>query len=116
MEENDIARNGQAESTETKTSKNKQNKSNYKSVKTKSYVNKNLNSEKMDFQSLSHEQLLVEATRLQSHVFQLKNLLNKSNENKTKSSNEPYLSKKRNQKQEIIESLILVNTIVDMFY
>ena len=51
----------------------------YKSVKTKSFVNRNYNDPNgLDFSSMSREQLVVEASRLQSHVTQLKNLLEKA--------------------------------------
>ena len=54
-------------------------KSTYTPVKTKSFVvNKHVNSQALDFESMSHEQLVVEATRLNNHVFQLRNLLAKA--------------------------------------
>ena len=52
----------------------------FKSKKTKSFVNKNAtNPNTTDYKSLTHEQLVIEATRLQQHVTQLKNLLTKAN-------------------------------------
>jgi tRNA pseudouridine38/39 synthase len=50
----------------------------HKPTKTKSYVNKNANSEQLDLDALTHEQLLVEAKRLQTHLTQVKNILNKT--------------------------------------
>lgn len=49
----------------------------FKSKKLDSHVNKAPNSDQLDLDSLSHEQLLVEAKRLQSHLTQVKNILNK---------------------------------------
>jgi hypothetical protein len=43
------------------------------------YVNRNASSELLDFTDMSREQLVIEATRLQKHVVQLKNLLAKAN-------------------------------------
>jgi phage tail sheath gpL-like len=41
----------------------------YKSIKTKSFVNRNSNDPNaVDFSSMSHEQLIIEATRLQRFV------------------------------------------------
>jgi hypothetical protein len=54
---------------------------NYTPKKTNSYVNKNVNSEQLELEKLSHEQLLVEAKRLQRHLFQLKNILRKTTRN-----------------------------------
>lgn len=41
----------------------------YKSIQTKSYVNRNLNDPNaIDFSSMTHEQLVIEAKRLQRYV------------------------------------------------
>jgi hypothetical protein len=48
----------------------------FKSVKTKSYINK---SSKDDVESMTREQLIAEVVRLNNHNFQLKNLLEKAN-------------------------------------
>ena len=53
----------------------------YTPVKTRSYVNRNYNSKSVDFNAMTREELVVEATRLQRHCFQLKNLLLKCNSN-----------------------------------
>ena len=53
-----------------------------KSIKTKSFVNKRikniLNLKESDYEALSREHLISECIRLQRHVNQLKNLLNKT--------------------------------------
>ena len=42
----------------------------YKSIKTKSFVNRNYSdSNALDFSAMSHEQLIIEATRLQRFSF-----------------------------------------------
>jgi hypothetical protein len=51
----------------------------FKSIKTKSYINKNSKSSKDDFESMTREELIAELTRLNNHNFQLKNLLEKAN-------------------------------------
>lgn len=51
-----------------------------KSIKTKSFINKNIKHLKeSDFEALSRQDLVTECIRLQRHVNQLKNLLNKTN-------------------------------------
>jgi hypothetical protein len=51
----------------------------FKSKKTNSFVNRKQNqSISIDFNSMTHEQLVAEATRLHTHVKQLKNLLDKA--------------------------------------
>jgi hypothetical protein len=58
------------------TDNNQQIIKNYKSIKTKSYVNKNWNDPNiLDFKSMSHDELITEATRLQRflHSFLIKN-------------------------------------------
>lgn len=52
----------------------------YKSVKTDNFVNKNKNIQDLDVDSMTQEELIVQVKRLQSHVYQLKNLLRKSQE------------------------------------
>lgn len=67
-------------STTNDANENNEKKYIYKSVKTKSYLNKNFNTnEKIDFKTLSHEQLVTEAEKMKRHIFQLKNLLIKAN-------------------------------------
>ena len=53
----------------------------YTPQKTRSYVNRNYNSKSVDFNAMTHEELVNEVTRLQRHCFQLKNLLLKCNSN-----------------------------------
>ena len=53
----------------------------YTPHKTRSYVNRNYNTKVVDFNAMSHEELVNEVTRLQRHCFQLRNLLIKSNSN-----------------------------------
>lgn len=52
----------------------------FKSKKTDSFVNKSANSDQLDLSTLTHEQLLVEAKRLQNHLSQLKNIINKKSD------------------------------------
>ena len=67
-------------STTNDVNENNEKKYIYKSVKTKSYLNKNFNAnEKIDFKTMSHEQLVTEAEKMKRHIFQLKNLLIKAN-------------------------------------
>jgi tRNA pseudouridine38/39 synthase len=69
-----------------------------KSVKTPSFVNKAIKNYKdTDYEALSHEQLVTECIRLQRHVNQLKNLLNKTN------TSEAYLGKKPKTKKKFKE-------------
>ncbi len=69
-----------------------------KSIKTPSFVNKAIkNYKETDYVMLSHEQLVSECIRLQRHVNQLKNLLNKTN------TSEPYLGKKPKTKKKFKE-------------
>lgn len=75
----------------------------YKPKKTKNHVNRNQNSEMIDLKTLSYENLLLEAERLQKHCFQLKNLLNKATQLKAKTGpssdvNVPYVNKKKKNK------------------
>lgn len=80
MNESQIGKDLQETETTDKTEQIKR----YKSIKTKSYVNRNFNDpNSLDLNSMNHEQLLIEATRLQSHVTQLKNLLEKATKNET---------------------------------
>lgn len=69
----------------------------HKSVKTESYVNKNVKNllqlNQSHFDSLSREQLVDEVIRLQRHVNQLKNLLNKTN------TSEEYEGKSKRKKR-----------------
>ena len=62
----------------------------FKSQKTKNHI---IKSESSDFESMTREQLVSEATRLSNHVFQLKNLIEKSNG--TKNENEARKFKER---------------------
>ena len=72
----------------------------YKSVKTKSYVNRNFNDpNSLDFNSMNREQLMVEASRLQNHVTQLKNLLDKSNKTPIDSTEDKDNKKKKKYKE-----------------
>lgn len=67
----------------------------YKSIRTRTYVNRQSNDpEKLDYDSMSHEQLKTEAKRLQSHVTQLKNLLVKS-QNRNESNHKKRVHKQR---------------------
>jgi hypothetical protein len=50
----------------------------YRPKKTENFVNKNVNAESLDFNSMTKEELIAQGKRLQSHVFQLKNLLKKA--------------------------------------
>jgi hypothetical protein len=74
----------------------------FKSKKTSNFVNRNLNKASVtDYKSMSHEQLIIEATRLQSHVTQLKNLLEKSNAKSTLGSLD--VSNGNNKKRKIFK-------------
>lgn len=75
----DESGNSSSNQPQTTTTSGKQ-RPHYKPKKTDSYVNKNANSDQLDLDSLSHEQLLVEAKRLQNHLAQLKNVVNKTSQ------------------------------------
>ena len=68
-----------SESTTLQTTTSGKQRPQYKSKKTDSHVNKTTNLEQLDLDSLTHEDLLAEAKRLQSHLIQLKNIVNKTN-------------------------------------
>lgn len=78
------------------------NRPRYKSKKTKNHVNRNQNSELIDLTTLSYDDLLIEAERLQKHCFQLKNLLNKATQLNSKlslsSDNTTYVNRKKKNK------------------
>lgn len=77
----------------------------FKSVKTRSYIVK---TDASNFESMTHQELVVEAKRLQNHVTQLRNILNKKNgDNSGKFKNKNHSRK---------DLLILINIIRDMFY
>ena len=65
----------------------------FKPTKTKSFVNKTTS--QTDFNSMSHEQLVIECKRLQNHVTQLKNLINKSDKNELNDTNGKINTKKK---------------------
>lgn len=84
-------------------SANSNNRPRYKPKKTKNHVNRTQNSELIDLTTLSYDDLLTEAERLQKHCFQLKNLLNKAtqlNSRVAQSSdmNGIYVNKKKKKK------------------
>lgn len=64
--------------TTTTTTESGIQRTHFKSKKSDSYVNKQANVDQLDLDSLTHDELLAEAKRLQAHLIQLKNIANKS--------------------------------------
>ena len=94
MELSDIETNKANESSNTTTTG-----SNYKPKKTDNFINKNANVESLDFDTMTEDELKTQAKRLQSHVFQLKNLLRKAQEKAFASGNSQEDADKKNKKK-----------------
>ena len=86
-------------------SETKQATTPYKSKKTDNFVNKNKNVVTLDFESMSKEELIAQGKRLQSHVYQLKNLLRKSQEKNAKEFVSNNKSQPKDNKKELASAV-----------
>ena len=76
----------------------------FKASNRKNYVKKKAATVEVDFKALTHEQLLVEAERLQNHVVQLKNLLDKATCAKSNDSSVVDDGKKKKYKEKSLRN------------